>query len=380
MRKLNISQNKPGPIVVTNPGKEEQSDRYPVVNSFNEWDLLEEAIVGNIDGASVPFWHVCLQATMPGDQGEFYQTFGGKPFPAGQIELARQDLEEFVHILEAEGVIVRRPEILDHNQPYSTPNWRSPGGLYAAMPRDVLLVVGNEIIEAPMAWRSRYFEVNAYRPLIKDYFRKGAKWTAAPKPILGDELYNYNYKEPTGKQVTEYVITEWEPTFDAADFIRCGRDIFYQKSHVTNEFGIDWLESHLGDRFVLHEIQVNDPHPMHIDATFMPLAPGKLLLNRDRIKKIPGMFKTWDIFYVPQPCLADNHTLYMTSKWINMNVLMLDHERVIVEKGEESMIKLLKNHGLKPIPCGFTHFNTFGGSFHCATLDTRRRGGLQSYF
>lgn len=62
--------------------------------------------------------------------------------------------------------------------------------MYAAMPRDILLVVGNEIIEAPMAWRARFFEYRAYRPLIKEYFRKGAKWTTAPKPTMADELYD----------------------------------------------------------------------------------------------------------------------------------------------------------------------------------------------
>lgn len=63
-------------------------------------------------------------------------------------------------------------------------------GMYAAMPRDILMVVGNEIIEAPMAWRARFFEYRAYRPLIKEYFRKGAKWTTAPKPTMSDELYD----------------------------------------------------------------------------------------------------------------------------------------------------------------------------------------------
>lgn len=66
----------------------------------------------------------------------------------------------------------------------------SVAGMYAAMPRDILLVVGNEIIEAPMAWRARFFEYRAYRPLIKEYFRKGAKWTTAPKPTMADELYD----------------------------------------------------------------------------------------------------------------------------------------------------------------------------------------------
>lgn len=62
--------------------------------------------------------------------------------------------------------------------------------MYAAMPRDILLVVGNEIIEAPMAWRARFFEYRAYRRIIKDYFNHGAKWTTAPKPTMADELYD----------------------------------------------------------------------------------------------------------------------------------------------------------------------------------------------
>jgi glycine amidinotransferase len=28
----------------------------------------------------------------------------------------------------------------------------------------------------------------------------------------------------------------------------------------------------------VHEVEVYDTHPMHIDATFYPLAPGKLLV------------------------------------------------------------------------------------------------------
>ena len=57
-------------------------------------------------------------------------------------------------------------------------------------PRDVLIVVGDEIIEAPMAWRSRYFEYRAYRSIVKEYFKQAAKWTPAPKPLMSDDLYD----------------------------------------------------------------------------------------------------------------------------------------------------------------------------------------------
>ena len=67
----------------------------------------------------------------------------------------------------------------------------SDTGLYAAMPRDIILVVGDEVIEAPMAWRSRFFEYRAYRPLMKEYFQRGARWTTAPKPQMSDALYDH---------------------------------------------------------------------------------------------------------------------------------------------------------------------------------------------
>lgn len=357
-----------------------EKSALPVVNSFNEWDPLEEVIVGVLDGASIPPWHVTMAATMPPNQWSFFRHSGGAPFPREQIEAAKKDLDEFIHILEAEGVTVRRPDIVNFSVPYSTPNWECAGGLYAAMPRDVLLVVGGEIIEAPMAWRSRYFEVNAYRSLLKEYFLKGAIWTAAPKPQLSDRLYNYDYTGHEDGDGSRYVITEFEPTFDAADFIRCGRDIFVQRSHVTNIFGIDWLRRHLSGLYTIHELEVNDSHAMHIDATFMPLAPGKLLTNPERLKKVPPMFKGWDLLNPPVPGISDNHPLYMTSKWITINVLMLDEERVVVEAHEGQLIRALKQWGFKPIPCPFRNFNMFGGSFHCATLDVRRRGELKSYF
>lgn len=350
-----------------------------VVNTYNEWDPLEEVIVGILDGASVPEWHIQLEATMPKKFWEFYKKDGGKPFPKEQIEAGKKDLDEFVHILEAEGVTVRRPDPINFNKPYSTLDWSVKGGLYAAMPRDVLLVIGNEIIEAPMAWRSRYFESNAYRSLIKEYFKKGAKWTAAPKPQMTDELYNYDWTEPKEGEA-KYSITEFEPVFDAADFIKCGRDIFVGRSNCANKFGIEWLQRHLGDDYVVNIVTSNDPHPMHIDTTFLPIGPRKVLVNKNRLQELPSKFKDWEVLEAPKPAIPDGHNLYMTSKWISMNILMLDETRIIIERNEDGMIKSFRSWGFKPILCNFRNFNTFGGSFHCATVDIRRRGVLKSYF
>ena len=352
----------------------------PVVCAYNEWDPLEEVIVGILDGATIPQWHVSLQATMPERHYGMYRTMGGQSFPRDLVAAGNRELDELVHILEAEGVTVRRPDPVDYSRGFSTPEWDQPGGLYSAMPRDLALVIGEEIIEAPMAWRSRYFEVHAYRRLFKEYFLAGARWTAAPRPQLPDALFDMERGEVEDETRFNSVINEFEPTFDAADFIRCGRDIFAQRSHVTNAFGIEWLRRHLGSAYRIHELEFSDTHPMHIDATFMPLAPGKLVVNPERVPHVPEMFRGWDVLRAPTPCIPSSSPLFMSSNWLSMNVVMIDEERVLVERGEENTIRAFRDWGLKPIPCSFRNFNAFGGSFHCATLDIRRRGELQSYF
>lgn len=55
-------------------------------------------------------------------------------------------------------------------------------------------------------------------------------------------------------------------------------------------------------------------------------------------------------------------------------------EKVIVEARQKKLIKQLKQWGIETIPCPFAHYEPYEGSFHCATLDIRRRGVLESYF
>ena len=233
-----------------------------------------------------------------------------------------------------------------------------------------------------MAWRSRYFETHACRSLFKEYFAQGARWTCAPKLQLLDALYDYDFKPPENDEPIRYVINEFEPVFDAADFSRCGQDIFVTKSNVTNSFGINWLRRHLGEKYRIHEIETTCPTPMHIDTTFVPLAPGKVLVHPEYIghSKLPKMLKSWDVLVAPEPEPMPGYILSMCSKWISLNVLMLDEKRVIVEKSQVSMIRTLTSWVFDPIPCPFLHYGPFGGSFHCATLDVRRKGELQSYF
>jgi glycine amidinotransferase len=354
------------------------------VNSHNEWDPLEEVIIGSLDDAMFPAWNTINVATVPpGEWAKIEQKVGGAgvPYPEELVAAARRELAEFIHILEAEGVRVRSLDKTNFAAPFGTPDWQVPSGFCAANPRDPFLVIGNEIIETPMADRGRYFEAWAYRSLFKEYFNAGAKWTAAPKPQLLDDLYDAHYTVPCPDEPMRFMVTEFEPVFDGADFVRCGRDIFGQESNVTNKLGILWLQRHLGDGYRVHVLEQLSPEAIHIDTSFLPLAPGKVLVNSEflDVNNLPPILKRWDILVAPQ-YIPHRCPLGLVSQWAGLNVLMLDPERVIVEKRQELLIKAFKNWGFKPILCSFEAYYPFLGSFHCATLDVRRRGELQSYF
>ncbi|XP_046856983.1 glycine amidinotransferase, mitochondrial-like isoform X2 [Xenia sp. Carnegie-2017] len=362
--------------------------RLSPVCSHNEWDHLEEIIVGRPENASVPKLTIEVKANTHQKYWPFYERYAGKSFPSDHVKKAVKQIDEFCKILEYEGVTVRRPKILDYSKEYKTPDFSS-SGLYAAMPRDILLVVGEEIIEAPMCWRSRFFEYRAYRDLIKEYFHAGATWTSAPKPLMDDALYDKDYPITSVEDRHQlaaqgkFVTTEHDICFDAADFMRCGRDLFVQRSQVTNYFGIEWMQRHLGPKgYRIHTLSFKDPNPMHIDATFNIIGPGLVLSNPDRPCRQINIFHKagWRVIEPPTPLISDDHPLWMSSKWLSMNVLMLDPKRVVVSKHEYTTQKMFEDLGIECIPVDITHAMSLGGGFHCWTTDIRRRGTLQSYF
>ncbi len=370
---------------------------HAAVGSFTEWDPLEEVVVGRLDNACWPDWDFLDSHSVSPQRCVAVQRLRGhwRRYPDVVIEAAQRCLDDFLAVLKGEGVQVRRPEPYAFHQSYATPYWGVANGFCAANPRDVVLVIGDTFIECPMAHRGRYFEVHAYRYLLKEYAARGARWLAAPRPELRDDLYHFGHHWPehadggngprrnsAGRGTSRFPITEHEPVFDAADFVRCGRDIFGQVGVVTNHAGIAWLRRLLGPEFRVHLIESRSPGAYHIDTTFMPLAPGKVLVNPEYVDvdRLPKVLQRWDVLVAPRPRSVPVRLAGWMSDWISLNVLMLDEKRVIVEHEQEDLIAALKGWGFAPIPCRFKDYYPFVGSFHCATLDVVRRGVLQSYF
>jgi glycine amidinotransferase len=369
-----------------------------IVNSWNEWDPLKRVIVGRADGTMVQAPEPATVRDWP--QWGFPKGTSG-PLPKEMEDAANEQLDAFADLLRKHGVTVDRPEVLDFSQSVQTPDWKQ-GSMFGVMPpRDLLLTIGNEILEATMSQRSRWFEYLAYRPLLQQYFREDPefRWEAAPKPRLTDasyvggvEFWDEAERLSEEEQIERYTknrqwnLTEEEPLFDAADVGRFGRDLFVQRSTVTNAAGIDWLRRHFPEHRI-HEVLFREAHPMHIDATFIPLRPGLALSNRKRVPLEPRMvelFETndWEIVPCAEPAF-DEHTkppLCFCSEWLSMNTLLLDDKTIFVEEQEKAQQQQFSDLGFEVVPVPFWAVGPFGGGLHCATADVYREGALEDYF
>ena len=343
--------------------------------SCNEWDPLEEVIVGNPLRARFPFADRSTQLAEFPDRS--LEEIPQGSFPQWIIEETEEDLNEFVAVLEQLGITVKRPETWPHEDKFSTIHWESEG-YYNYCPRDIMLVIGDQIIETPNVIRSRAQESLSYRKLMIDYLKSGAKWYCAPKPMLLDSLFDVDMDKPIPRND--------EPAFDAANILRFGRDLLYLVSGTGNELGGQWLQTILDDDFRVHFLK-DVYYGSHIDSTFVALRPGLILCNPARINEqtLPEFLKQWEVIYSPPMESTDRFDAdYLSksigSKWIDMNLFSINPDLVVVDRDQTALIKLLEKQGIDVIPLKLRHSKMLGGGFHCITLDTRRKGTLQQYF
>jgi len=343
------------------------------INSHTEWGRLKEVILGRPENARVPVIknkdiHAVDYANfdtidhLPG--GYYFDTI---------INETKEDLDNFQKQLEKEGVKVFRPESTPTHLLHGTDKWRSDA-YYNYCPRDSAIVIGDTLIETPMPLRARYFETFALRKIFKNYSKNGSRWISAPKPELLDDLYDRtDLSKPT--------LTEFEPAFDAANIVKCGKDLIYLKSNSGNRWGGQWLQNYLGDKYRVHIVD-NVYAYVHIDTSIMPLAPGVVLLNPARVNdnNIPEYFKKWKKIYSAEPIPTPHFEDWApASPWLGMNVLSLDEKTVIVEKSQSNLIKQLEGFKFNVMAVQMRHCRTLSGGPHCVTLDTVRDDEYNDY-
>ena len=302
-----------------------------MIKSYNEWDPLKQVIVGKAEYANWPVTDKVFRAEEKNTLWKETPLPSG-PVPQWIIEETEQDLQELCSTLVNLGVDVLRPEPL---------NFQVHDGLYNYCPRDRLLVYGDTIVNPAMMYPCRDMELQCYHDVV-------------------DDAEHYHFM-PRNEGLV----------LDAANVLRLNDKMLMLESASGNRAAYDWLCS------IFPEVKIelcNFYAGVHIDSTIVPLREGLVMLNASRVtsETVPRVFDGWQKIWVGDVVAQGFHEYPYASKWIALNMLVVDPHTVIVDKYQTELIKTLESYKFTVIPLELRHSRTLGGGFHCVTLDTWR--------
>lgn len=302
-----------------------------MISSYNEWDSLKRIVVGTATHANWPVNDPVFK--LEGRKTLWKETpVPSGPVPQWIIDEANEDLNNLATVLSNLNIQVERPTDM---------NFQTHDGMYNYCPRDRLIIHGSKIIDPAMMYPCRDME----RESLLDIMREADEVITMPR--------------------------NQGMVLDAANILRLGNKWLYLESPSGNRAAYEWLCQQVPDV----EIELcNFYAGVHIDSTIVPLRKGVVLLNGSRVtaKTCPRVFDGWTKIYVNDVVAQDFYQYPYASKWIALNMLVVDPNTVIVDKNQVDLIKLLESQRFTVIPLELRHSRTLGGGFHCVTLDLVR--------
>ena len=301
-----------------------------MISTYNEWSPLKRIVVGSATDANWP-----VNDPVFSQEGE-KTTWQESPVPRGPvpqriIEETNEDLDSLVTTLMSLGVEVVRPDPL---------NFQTHDGMYNYCPRDRLLVYGSTVIDTAMMYPCRDMELQCYHDILTD-----ADVVCMPR--------------------------DQGMILDAANICRLGDKMLFLESSSGNRKAYDWLCKQFPD--VTIEL-CNFYAGVHIDSTIVPLREGLIMLNASRVTfdNVPRAFDGWHKIWVNDVVAQGFYEYPYASKWIAMNMLVVDPHTVICDRNQIELIRTLESYKFTVIPLELRHSRTLGGGFHCVTLDLKR--------
>jgi N-dimethylarginine dimethylaminohydrolase len=301
-----------------------------MISSYNEWSPLKKIVVGSATDANWPVMDPVFAKESEKTAWKESPVPRG-PVPQRIIEETNEDLDVLVTTLMSLGVEVTRPDPL---------NFQVHDGLYNYCPRDRLLVYGSTVIDTAMMYPCRDMELQCYYDIIAD-----AEVIRMPR--------NQGL------------------VLDAANVCRLGKRMLFLESASGNRAAYEWLRT----QFPEVEIELcNFYAGVHIDSTIVPLREGLVMLNAARVNSetCPQVFDGWQKIWVGDVVTQNFYKYPYASKWIAMNMLVVDPHTVICDRNQTELIKTLQSYRIEVIPLELRHSRTLGGGFHCVTLDLHR--------
>lgn len=304
-----------------------------MISTHNEWDSLKKIVVGSATHANWPVNDPVFSKESEKTSWKETPVPSG-PVPPWIIDEANEDLDGLAKILTDLGVEVVRPESM---------NFQAHDGMYNYCPRDRLLITGDKVIDTAMMYPCRDMELQCYHDILED-----AEVITMPR--------------------------DQGLVLDAANILRLGPNkMLYLESASGNRAAYHWLLANLPPDTSIE--LCNFYAGVHIDSTIVPLREGVVMLNASRVSfdNVPRAFDGWQKIWIRDVVAQGFHKYPYASKWIAMNMLVVDPHTVIVDKNQPELIKTLKSYQFDVIPLQLRHSRTLGGGFHCVTLDLIRQ-------
>ena len=303
-----------------------------MIYTTNEWDPLREVVVGTADFANWPVNDPVFN--LESEKTTWTETAVPRgPVPDWIIDEANEDLDILADTLDQLGVVVHRPKVK---------NYQQIDGMYNYCPRDRLLIHGSTVVDPAMMYPCRDVEIEALDFVI----------------YRADDVY----KMPRDAGMI----------LDAANVLRLNNTMLYLKSASGNHKAAQWLQYKFPDV----QVEVCEFYSgVHIDSTIVPLREGLVLVNASRVNmhNLPRVFDKWEVIWIDDVVAQDFYQYPYASKWIALNMLVVDPDTVIVDKQQTMLIDILENYNFTVIPLELRHSRTLGGGFHCVTLDLLRQ-------
>ena len=302
-----------------------------MIKSYNEWSPLKKIIVGSATDANWPVMDPVFSRESEKTTWKETPVPRG-PVPQRIIDEANEDLDALATTLMSLGVEVVRPDPL---------NFQTHDGMYNYCPRDRLLVYGSTIVNPAMMYPCRDMELQCYHDIV-------------------DTAEHYHFMPRNEGFV-----------LDAANVCRLGDKMLFLESASGNRKAYNWLCDVFPD--VTIEL-CNFYAGVHIDSTIVPLREGLVMLNASRVNfdNVPQVFDGWHKIWVNDVVPQRFHEYPYASKWIAMNMLVVDPHTVICDADQPDLINTLKSYRFEVIPMRLRQSRTLGGGFHCVTLDLVR--------
>jgi N-dimethylarginine dimethylaminohydrolase len=333
-------------------GEAEPTDRTGLLGVDYEWDGLEEVILGSPRDLTIPgdFPTVRFGFDYQSGNEEWIKKYGGRKIAVVDPDFYRKVVaqsDNLAKVLESRGIKVHR-----HDPALLTPEETAymseleKGGDYL-FPRDPVIVIGDNVIEAALKLPMRAREKFIVRRIFRDILQRNPEARYVSLPSVSP-----SFPESGGIYL------------EGGDVMLNGKEIYVGHSgNASSQAGIDWLRRYLGEEYTVHRVDLKDFQ--HLDCVLSLVRPGLAIRCSEAFTgELPDSLKGFDFIEVP---LQD-------AKKLACNVFVLDRETVIIDERFKYLERELKKRGVEVIKVPLDAITQLGGGFRCSHHPIRRAG------